>query len=120
MVHEGIFASSDQIITKAGANYDTAITEARINTLCLEAESYINIVSEHNWTTGYAALNTAVKNILSMAESDLVAIYMINYNMLNYTSRTEAQTMLDVLTDRLRIAMDLLKNQDKVAYMLSI
>ena len=34
MAHEGIFATSDEILVKAGENYDTSITEARINALC--------------------------------------------------------------------------------------
>jgi len=99
MVHTGIFATSDEIIVKAGKNYDVLITEARINQLCLEVESRINCLTRYNWSDKYASLNVDVKYILSELESNLVAMYIIAFNPSVYTSLAEAQTMLDMLRD---------------------
>lgn len=97
MAHTGIFATSDEILVKAGENYDTSITEARINALCLQVESYINAVTRYNWSDVYASLNADVKGILSLLESNLVAAYIISFNMAGYTSRQEAEDMITLL-----------------------
>jgi len=111
MAHTGIFATSDEILVKAGENYDTSITEARINALCLQAESYINVATMYNWSDAYSGLNADVKGILSMLESDIVAMYIISYNMTGYTSRLEIQTMLDLLNERINQNIKLLKER---------
>ena len=111
MAHTGIFATSDQILVKAGENYDTSITEARINTLCLEAESEINVVTRRNWSDDYSGLNADVKHILSEAASNLVAIYIITYNMAGYTTRTEAESMINVLRDSYLRCISILRDK---------
>jgi hypothetical protein len=113
MAHTGIFATSSEILTKAGENYDTGVTEAKINELCLQAESVINCITRYNWTDAWNAgtLNVDVKYILSAAESSWVAIHIISYNMSGYSSRAEAETMLDVQRDMWFKAIDLLIDQ---------
>ena len=111
MAHTGIFATSDEILVKAGENYDTSITEARINALCLQAESVINVVTRKNWSDAYASLNADAKGILSLAASNLVAIYIISYNMAGYSSRPEAETMLNVLHDGYTQAISILRDK---------
>ena len=110
MTHNGIFATSSEILTKAGANYNTGVTEAKINELCLQVESYINAFTKYNWSDAFAGLNADVKGILAEIESDLVAIYIINYQMSGYTTGGEAETMLDVLTNRSTVALTLLQD----------
>ena len=100
MAHTGIFATSDEILVKAGSKYDTAITEARINALCLQAEGYINSVTRYNWSDAFSGLNSDFKGILSELESDLVAMYIIMFNRAVYTNGEEAECMLDLYTDR--------------------
>lgn len=119
MVHSGIFATSDEILVKAGANYNTAITEARINALCLQAESSINVESRYNWSDAYSTLNADVKGILSEYESIFVAYYIISFDMSGYTSRSEAQTMLDVLFTRMTEIKNLLKQKEYQAFITS-
>ena len=99
MVHTGIFATSDEILVKAGENYDTSVTEARINALCVQVEAFINCWCRYNYSDNYAGLNADAQGLLSMVASDLVAIYMIIYNMAGYTSRVEAEDMINVLRD---------------------
>lgn len=111
MPHTGIFSTSDEIIVKAGEKYDTSITEARINALCLQAESRINAECHYNWSDAYAGLNADVKGLLSEAESNLVACYIISYNMGVYTSLKEAQSMIDILMYNYGNMIKLLKEQ---------
>lgn len=120
MAHTGKFATSDEILVKAGEFYDTSITEARINDLCLQAESFINVSTRYNWTDAWDAgtLSTDTKYILSMLESDIVAMYIISFNMAGYTSRAEAQTMLNVLTDKIRQCIELLKDDKNKTFLL--
>jgi hypothetical protein len=111
MAHTGIFATSDEILVKAGENYDTSINEARINALCTQAESEINCICRRNYSDDYAGLNADVKGILSMAASNLVAIYIINFNMAGFTSRVEAEDMINVLRDGYLRCIAMLKDK---------
>lgn len=112
MAHTGIFATSDEIKVKAGENVDgTGSTEARINNLCTQVESYINCVCRYNWSDNYAAANADVKGLLSMVASDLVAIYLIMFNMSGYSSRIEAEDMINVLRDSALRGLALLRDQ---------
>ena len=100
MAHTGIFATADEIAVKSGELVDaTGATEARINALCLQVESFINCVTRYNWSDAFAALNADVKGILGEVESNLVAIYLIQFNMSGYTSRVEAEDMVNILRD---------------------
>ena len=111
MAHTGIFATSDEILVKAGENYDTDITEARINALCLQVESTINCLCRFNFSDAYSGLNADVKGILSEVASNLVAIYIINYNMAGFTSRVEAEDMINILRDGALRNMAILKDK---------
>jgi hypothetical protein len=110
MAHTGIFATSDEILVKAGENYDTSVTEARINALCLQVESFINNACRKNYSDAYAGLNADVKHLLSLIESNLVAIYIISYNMNTYTSRVEAEDMIQVLKQSASEALEILRD----------
>jgi hypothetical protein len=96
----------------------TGATETNINLLCLEAESYINSATRYNWSDAYASLNVDVKYLLSETEACLVAIYLINYNMSGFTSRTEAELMLNILKIRLDECMDAIEDIKIQSFML--
>lgn len=118
MAHSGIFATSDEILVKAGELVDaTGATEARINALCLQVESEINCVSRYNWSDAYAGLNADVKGILSECASDMVAIYLIQFNMAGFTSRVEAEDMVNILRDAALRCLALLRDKKTVEFM---
>ncbi len=105
MAHTGIFATSDEILVRAGENYDTSVTESRINDLAAQSESEINAVTRYNWSDAYSTLNADVKRLLSVASACHCAIAIIAFNMAGYTSRTEAEDLINVNRDTyLRIA----------------
>lgn len=115
MAETSIFASHAQIVRKAGSNANATATasEAMINQFATEAESTINTLSQFNWSDAYAGLNVDTKAILMMAETTFGGNGLIAYDMGGYTSRYEAETMLDVNKDNFNVALSLLKDIKK-------
>ena len=119
MAHTGIFATSNECITKAGKNYASGageIEEAEINEFCAQVESLINCITRYNWSDAYAGLNADVKGLLAEVASNLVAIYMIQYDMSGYTSRVEAEDMINILRDGALRGLALLRDQKVKAF----
>ena len=87
---------SDAVKLKAGANVSTAITAGQYTQMINQAEADVCVESGYNWVDDYANINVDVKQILEDATSSKAAVIAINYDMSGYTSRVEAQTMLDV------------------------
>ena len=118
MGDEGIFATTAEVMRKTGANADAVSNaEAYINQYMTEAESYINAVCRYNFSDNYETLNADVKAILKMVASNLAAMDVIIYNMSGFTSRTEAQTMLDVLYQRAKDGIKELKEKQTQTFM---
>jgi len=106
--------TSGAVILKAGANVSSSLT-TEYDDWILMAESAINSLTRYNWTDAYAGLNADVQKVLDDAASCYAAMYAINYDMSGYTSRTEAETMLDLLRDmfnRLIKQLEEIKHQD--------
>lgn len=101
----GTLCLSGAALFKAGANVSTSLTEAHYNYSILQTESRVCSMSKYNWIDAYGTLSADVKYLLEEAVSNLAAIYLINYDMSGYTSRTEAQTMLDILYDNAKKAI---------------
>lgn len=114
MVDTGIFCTTAEVLRKAGANASSVSTaEAYTNDFVAQAESYINVACGYNFSDDYTSLNEDIRDILKECASSLAAIYCINYDMSGFTSRLEAQTMLDVLNDRVGACISLLKEKNK-------
>lgn len=100
MADTGIFATTAEVLRKAGAGASaTASAEAYTNDFMTQAESEINAITRYNWSDAYSGLNADVKGLLKQAASNLAAIYVIQYDMSGFTSRTEAEDMINVLRD---------------------
>ncbi len=112
MADTGIFATTAEILRKAGAKASaTSAVEAYTNDFITQAESYINSRTLTNWSDAYAGLNADVKGILKEAGSSLAAIYVINYDMSGFTSRQEALTMINILWARVEECCKLLEKE---------
>lgn len=112
MVDTGIFCTTAEVQRKTGANASTTSNvEAYINDFVTQAESFINTKTRVNWSDLYSSLNVDVKGILKMAASCLAAMMVINYDMSGYTTRVEAETMLDLLRSMFTMAMDALEDE---------
>lgn len=100
MADTGIFATTAEVQYKAGANASaTSKAEAYVNSYMTQVESFINDFCRYNFSDNYATLNVDVKGLLKQIASDLAAIYVIMYDMSGYTSRTEAEDMINILRD---------------------
>ena len=112
MADTGIFATTAEVQRKAGANASsTSNVEAYINDFMAQAESTINTMCRYNFSDDYAGLNADVKGILKEVASNLAAIYVIQFDMSGFTSRTEAEDMINVLRDGALRGMSLLRDK---------
>jgi len=118
MADTGIFATTAEVIRKTGANASaTSATEAYINDYMTQVESLINCVTRYNWSDAYSGLNADVKGILKEVASNLAAIYVIEYDFSGFTSRNEAESMINVLRDGALRGMSLLRDQKVQKFM---
>lgn len=118
MADTGIFATTAEIQAKAGAGASaTYKAEAYTNQFVAEAESEINCVCRYNFSDNYSLLNADVKGILKAAASNLAAIYVIQADMSGYTSRTEAEDMINVLRDGYLRALSILRDKKTQDFM---
>lgn len=113
MADDGIFCTNAEIIQKAGLNANaTAIAIGFTDVIVVQVESQINVDSEYNWSDNYAALNADVQKILTLAASNLAAIYIINYDPNSWTLET-ANFKLNILWTGYFEAVKLLRETDK-------
>lgn len=105
--------TSGAILWKAGANASTAITSsgAVLSKFSDDCEAVVNAATRKDWVADYSSVGANFRGILSDAVSDLAAMKIITYDMSGYTSRTEAQTMLDVLRDNFNRNIEILKDE---------
>jgi len=104
MAHTGIYCPAiTDAQYKMGENVSaTSKAEAYVNAWCLQSESIINVLCRKVFaadTAAFTALPATTKYILTDASSNLVAIYAISYDMSGFTSRTEAEDMINILRD---------------------
>ena len=112
MADTGIFATTAEVSRKAGANASaTSNVEAYINDFMTQAESVINSMCRYNFSDNYSTLNADTKGILKQVASDLAAINVIIFDMSGYTSRTEAEDMINILRDSAIRGMAILRDK---------
>jgi len=113
MADFGIWTKNVDIQAKAGTGASaTAKAVAATDVYVLEVESFINSITRYNWSDAVTAgLNADTQGILKMVSSNLCAIYVIQWDMSGYTSRIEAEDMVNVLRDQALAGMSLLRDQ---------
>ncbi len=100
MTDFGIWTKNVDIQAKAGINANStskAITATDV--YVLETESFVNISTRKNWSDIYSTLNDDAKRVLKETTSNLCAIYVIQSDMSGFSSRIEAEDMINVLRD---------------------
>lgn len=112
MAYTGIFATLNDVQYKAGANASaTSKAEAYVNSFMAQVESEINATCRFNFSDAYASLNADTKGILCEIASNLAAIYVISYDMSGFTSRIEAEDMINILRDAALRGLALLRDK---------
>jgi len=122
MAHTGIYATSAECIFKMGNGYDsTNVDEDRINELCLQCESFINVLCRKVFavdSTAFTALNAGKKYLLSETVSNFVGYYGILYDLSGYNSTREGENLANTCWARFVQCIGLLKNQEAVTFMI--
>ncbi len=111
-----IMTTEAEIVQKAGAGKSAAFDTTMMTAANLRAESTINNMARYNFSDTFATLNIDVKQLLSDIASSLVAIEAIAYDMSGYTSRIEAEDMINVQRDIALRGLSLLRNQQVVTF----
>ena len=111
MAFTGITATEAEIDQKSGANVSLAFTDTMKTQSLLQAESFLNSETEKNWSDDFGGLNVDVKSIITSYTASWVAMDAINYDMSGFFSRSEAQTMLDVLDNIMNRCLKVLKDK---------
>ena len=106
----GIFASVSHVARKAGANV-SAISTTDSNDYLTQVESQINSDCRFNFSDVYDSLNADTKGILKETASNLAAIYAVAYDMSGYTSRIEAEDIVNILRDAALRNLKILKDK---------
>ena len=100
MADTGIFATTAEVERKVGANASSVSkAEAYVNDYMTQVESFINVATRFNWSNAFSGLDVDKKGILKETATNLAAIYVIQYDMSGYTSRVEAEDMVNILRD---------------------
>jgi ADP-glucose pyrophosphorylase len=112
----GIWCKNANIQARAGTGANsTAKATAATDVYVLDAEALINCLTRKNWSDAYASLNVDVKYILMDAAASYCANIVISYDFSGYSSKVEAQTLIDINRDNfvrdIEVLKDL-KNQD--------
>ena len=104
-------ATSGAITRKAGRNANTtaAASGSLLAELSEEAENYINLFTRFNFTSNAATLNVATSGALELAASNLAATGLIRYDMSGYTTRGEAEDMIQHLEFEANKVLTLIK-----------
>ena len=112
----GTLAISGNVIIKAGANVSSSITNDTWDGYIEEAEALVSQISRYDWVANYATIQTNFKPLLREVVSDIAAIYAITYDMSGYTSRIEAEDIINVLRDAALRGLSLLRDQKGVTF----
>lgn len=100
MADAGVFAEDADILLRVGANAAAAVKVAGwFDTIILDVEAFINCVTRKNWSDAFGTLNVDVQGILTDTAACLAAIEGISYDMSNFTTRIEAEDMVNILRD---------------------
>jgi len=116
MSHTGIYVPTiAEFQYKCGLGVSIlASSEPYANSFISQAESVINMICRKVFATdtaAFTALPSTTKGILTEVASNLAAIYAITYDMSGYSSRIEAEDMINILRDGALRGLSLLRDQ---------
>jgi len=94
---------------------DTAETDVWI----VDAEAYVMCLCRYDFVTNYGSLQALPKLLLRQVVSDLVAINCITYDMSGFTSRVEAEDMVNIYRDSAMRGLALLRDMKTREYIIN-
>lgn len=113
MADFGVYTPNASIQARAGEDADaTAKAIAATDVYVLDIEALINVATRRNWSDAYASLNVDVKGILTEISASLCAINVVKAKMSAYTSRLEAEDLINVLRDSALRGLSILRSKE--------
>ncbi len=95
-------------------------SEPYANSFIEQAESVINMICRKIFaadTAAFTALPDTTKHLLTEVASNLAAIYAVMYDMSGYSSRIEAEDMINILRDAALRGLSLLREQPQKTFL---
>ncbi len=102
MADAGQFAQDADILLRVGTKASSTVKAAGwFDTIILDKEAVINALTRFDWSTldAGSAITATVRGILVDTGACLAAIEGISWDMSRFTSRTEAEDMINILRD---------------------
>ena len=92
--------TQQKILGLAGSGVNSTLSgSAILSGFCDDAEGTFCTRTRRDWITLSGSTLANFRGVVSETVASMAAIKAINYDMTGYFSKTEAQTMLDVLRD---------------------
>ena len=112
----GTFATSLAVIAKSGAGTSSGILEgwkltSEFESWLAQAEATVSAMSRYDYVANSAAITTNKLPLLKEITANLAAIEAVKYSMGGYTSRTEAEDVINVLRDAALRGLNLIRDQ---------
>ncbi len=122
MADAGQFAQDADILLRVGTNASATVKAAGwFDTIIIDVEGVINCSTRFDWSTADAAsaLTSTVRDILIDTGASLAAIQGITWDMSGYTSRVEAEDMINVLRDTALRNLSILRDKKTQKFLLN-
>ena len=105
------------LVPYLGENIDATYDATMQDDVGLDAEAFLTTLCRKDWVTDFAGLNAKTKRLLSEYVCRAMALAGIAFNMAGFTSRIEAEDMLNIHLFRMNIIENILRDQKSVTYM---
>ena len=107
-----MLADTSDVTGFMGKNVDAGFTVTMQDLVGTYTEAYLCNLIKYDAVTNWSSLNATYKLMLSEYVARSIAVEATKYNMDSYTSRVEAEDMLNIHLARLEKIEELLTNAD--------
>lgn len=121
MADAGQFAQDSDILLRVGTKASATVKAAGwFDTIIIDVEAFINCVTRYDWSTldATATMHASVRGILVDTGACLAAIEGIIWDMSGFTSRVEAEDMINVLRDIALRNISILRDKKTQAFII--
>ena len=120
MAFTGIMTTEAEIDQKTGAGVSVNFTDVMKTASTKHAESTVNVVCRHNFSSDFPNLSSSTMGILSDIVSSLVGMEGVAYDMSGYTSRIEAEDKINILRDGALRGLSLIRDKKQQDFMCGV
>ena len=121
MADAGEWITDAEILKLCGTGAsDTVKAADYFDSIIVRTEGIVNAATRYDWNTLTAVtLSDNVEGILAEATGCLAAIEGVTFDMSGYTSRIEAEDVINVLRDRALFCIQILRNIKSQTFMIA-